>query len=103
MVDAAQSIYSIIPAQLSYLTIYNPTLGPTDETFQQQLVFYYSRTEAESKLAARRGVAQHSKEDTDERLRRIGIAQGLVEFARYGTKSHKDAVLRLTCLAKDFF
>src|SRR4051812_33161965 len=34
---------SVVPAQLAFLAIYNPTLGPTDETFADQLVFWYSR------------------------------------------------------------
>ena len=50
---------SVIPAQLSYLAIYNPTLGPTDETFEDQIVFYVSRSDylqrTEGPGAAERG------------------------------------------------
>ena len=33
----------VVPAQLSFLAIYNPALGDSDETFHKQIVFYYSR------------------------------------------------------------
>lgn len=78
---------NIVPAQLSYLAIYNPALGPTDETFDQQLVFYWSRAVAEAKAAQRKGSkAQDETEQSNEQLRQIGLAQGLVDFARYSLK-----------------
>lgn len=76
------------PAQLSFLAIYNPSLGPTDETFDQQLVFWYSRAYQEKRAAARKsgkadGVgADAAREDENERLRQIGLAQGMVDFAK---------------------
>lgn len=61
---------TITPARLSTLAIYNPSLGPTDETLSDQIVFFTtSRTSA--------GTAENDK------LRQIGLAQGVVEFARY--------------------
>lgn len=33
----------VVPAHLSYLAIYNPSLGPNDESLGDQIVFYYSR------------------------------------------------------------
>lgn len=80
----------VVPAQLSFLAIYNPTLGPTDETFRDQLVYWYSRASAESKAAYRktgdRNVAKRReselREEENERLRQIGLAQGMVGFAR---------------------
>ncbi|KAA8895484.1 hypothetical protein FN846DRAFT_911707 [Sphaerosporella brunnea] len=60
---------TITPASLSSLAIYNPTLGPTDETLPQQLVFYTSRL----------GNAAVSE---NEKLRQIGLAQGITEFSR---------------------
>ncbi|RAK98385.1 uncharacterized protein BO80DRAFT_495617 [Aspergillus ibericus CBS 121593] len=75
---------SVIPAQLSFLTIYNPRLGPTDETIRDQVVFYTSRSvrsrRREGSLA---DDDDHGSNDRwNERLRQIGLAQGMVGFAR---------------------
>ncbi|KAK6420838.1 hypothetical protein LTR95_016895, partial [Oleoguttula sp. CCFEE 5521] len=110
----------VTPARLSFLAIYNPTLGPTDDTFADQLVFWYSRAAAESRTAhkkrgdagtirgkggaargkgkaargkdnvGKKGGADGGKtgrdgelqEEENERLRQIGLAQGMVHFAR---------------------
>jgi hypothetical protein len=76
---------SVIPAQLSFLAIYNPTLGPTDETLEDQIVFYTSRTdlqrEDDSTIAENSG--KLAGIDKNERLRQIGLAQGMVNFARW--------------------
>lgn len=75
---------SVIPAQLSFLTIYNPLLGPTDETLGDQIVFYTSR-ESHSQSAegpAADEDAGGGKDDWNARLRQIGLAQGMVGFAR---------------------
>ncbi|KAJ6260372.1 LOW QUALITY PROTEIN: Vacuolar fusion protein [Drechslerella dactyloides] len=66
MAAPAQTPTSITPASLSYLAIYNPSLGPTDETLPDQIVFWTSRAP----------VSQN------ECLRQIGLAQGIVEFSR---------------------
>jgi hypothetical protein len=60
---------TVTPACLSSLAIYNPSLGPTDETLTNQLVFYTSRL----------GNAAVSE---NEKLRQIGLAQGIAEFSR---------------------
>ncbi|KAL1586813.1 hypothetical protein WHR41_04606 [Cladosporium halotolerans] len=80
---------SVTPAQLSFLAIYNPTLGPTDETFADQLVFWYSRKTTEARRAEKSGDAGSEakrkaaeREDENERLRQIGLAQGMVGFAK---------------------
>ncbi|KAH8422875.1 uncharacterized protein LDX57_000628 [Aspergillus melleus] len=75
---------SVVPAQLSYLTIYNPLLGPTDETIQDQVVFYTSRA---ARLRRREDSAagiddNDSNGEHNEKLRQIGLAQGMVSFAR---------------------
>ncbi|KAI9039112.1 uncharacterized protein KD926_009981 [Aspergillus affinis] len=75
---------SVVPAQLSYLTIYNPLLGPTDETIQDQIVFYTSRS---ARLRRREDFAagvdeNESNGEQNEKLRQIGLAQGMVSFAR---------------------
>lgn len=75
-----------IPAQLSFLAIYNPSLGQTDETLHDQIVFYFSHK------TRRRGFRNapendFSKEDENEKLRQVGLAQGMVEFARSACRS----------------
>ena len=78
----------VVPAQLSFLAIYNPALGPTDETFEDQLVCWYSRAAQEARAAAKKdgrveGVGEDARrEDRNESLRQIGLAQGMVDFAR---------------------
>jgi len=75
----------IIPAQLSFVAIYNPSLGPTDDTFQDQLVFWYSKAAKERRRAGKQVDAEASKQRQDEeneKLRQIGLAQGMIDFAR---------------------
>ncbi|EED23829.1 conserved hypothetical protein [Talaromyces stipitatus ATCC 10500] len=78
---------SVIPAQLGFLTIYNPSLGTTDETLQDQIVFYYSAASRSSNggnaSSNDSSSEQHNnKDETNERLRKIGLAQGMVNFAK---------------------
>lgn len=75
----------VIPAQLSFLAIYNPSLGATDESFREQIVFYSSAT-----TRARRNRKTHSdsndnteREEENEQMRQIGLAQGMVDFAKW--------------------
>ncbi|RVD81247.1 uncharacterized protein DFL_009118 [Arthrobotrys flagrans] len=63
---SSQAPSSITPASLSYLAIFNPSLGLTDETLPDQIVFWTSRSPASQ----------------NECLRQIGLAQGIIEFAR---------------------
>lgn len=83
---------SIIPAQLSFLTIYNPSLGTTDETLQDQIVFYYS-TPSQTKLPGdvreRDTASADSSEEENKRLRHVGLAQGMVSFAKCVTRDHE--------------
>nr|7QLA_C Chain C, Ccz1 [Thermochaetoides thermophila] len=105
----------IIPAQLGFLAIYNPALGTTDETLEDQIVYYAtastlsqarrrhrrprrrdrqraqsvvkdSRPNAAGATGDSEAVAEDkdpvSKEERHERLRQIGLAQGMVEFAK---------------------
>lgn len=78
----------VVPAQLSFLAIYNPSLGPTDETFQDQLVFYYSRAANEARAAAKKSARDDAaggdalRQEENEKLRQIGLAQGMVDFAK---------------------
>ena len=74
---------SVVPAQLSFLAIYNPSLGNTDETLHDQIVFYWSRHKSTNRRQGNHVDEEfESAEDGNEKLRRIGLAQGMVEFAR---------------------
>jgi len=78
----------VVPAQLAFLAIYNPALGPTEEAFREQLVFWYSRAVQEARAASKKtgryeaagGDAMRAEEN--EKLRQIGLAQGMVDFAK---------------------
>ncbi|KAI9708036.1 MAG: hypothetical protein M1820_004240 [Bogoriella megaspora] len=74
----------IQPAHLAFLAIYNPELGPTDETFQDQIVFYYSHNAHQFHNSKNREVQYESalQEQENEKLRQIGLAQGMVHFAQ---------------------
>ena len=74
----------VVPAQLSFLAIYNPSLGTTDETFRDQVVFYYSKSADSRRKASSAQDADSQKpkqEEENEQLRQIGLAQGMVRFA----------------------
>lgn len=77
---------SVIPAQLAFLAIYNPSLGPNDETIEDQIVYYTSRTAKLHRAEGSPAEEDSSKtfeDDRNERLRQIGLAQGMVSFARW--------------------
>lgn len=76
---------SVVPAQLSYLAIYNPLLGSTDETIQDQIVFYTSKSaRLRRREASAAGIDDDgSNSEHNEKLRQIGLAQGMVSFARW--------------------
>jgi hypothetical protein len=77
----------VVPAQLGFLAIYNPSLGTTDETIENQIV-YYSTTEAREGTTVLRShldskaIQDAIREQNNEQLRQIGLAQGMVEFGR---------------------
>lgn len=93
---------SIIPAQLGFLAIYNPSLssrsggGDDENSVNDQIVYYASLNEQHASsqggsLKKRRrrhrsstgGMEQQvSREIRNERLRQVGLAQGMVEFSR---------------------
>jgi hypothetical protein len=81
---SSTAVPKVVPAQLSFLAVYNPALGTTDETFDQQIVFYYSRAaKALSKLSnGDTRAAQELREQENEKLRQVGLAQGMVGFAK---------------------
>ncbi|KAF7552312.1 hypothetical protein G7046_g7444 [Stylonectria norvegica] len=75
-----------IPAQLGFLAIFNPSLGNTDDTIDDQIVYYASFTTqtARQKRRRTRGRPTHDipHEERNERLRQIGLAQGMASFSR---------------------
>jgi hypothetical protein len=85
---APSSTTSLVPAQLGFLAIFNPTLGATDETLDDQIVYYASVNAHTQSLLRRRNRSKVkptdnlSQEERNERLRQIGLAQGMVEFGR---------------------
>lgn len=81
----------VVPAQLGFLAIFNPSLGTTDETIDDQIVYYASVTDqgaggsGRSRNRRRRGARPTdgiSQDERNKRLRQIGLAQGMVEFGR---------------------
>ena len=81
---SSTNIPKVVPAQLSFLAIYNPSLGYREEDFHQQIVFYYSKA-ATSRSKLRDGDtarAQVLREQENEKLRQVGLAQGMVGFAK---------------------
>jgi hypothetical protein len=85
----------IVPAQPGFLAIYNPSLGTTDETVADQIVYYSSASSIQAGSKRRRhhrgphqrdpaesGSGDVSNEERNEQLRQIGLAQAMVEFGR---------------------
>ncbi len=92
----------VVAANLSYLAIFNPSLGATDETVRDQIVFYYSQKlesnreqRKQEKLVGRRQqdgllgkedaqeqARDHAEAEENERLRQVGLAQGMVDFVK---------------------
>lgn len=76
----------VIPAQVGFLAIYNPSLGTTDDTLENQIVYYYPSAKQDAHRG--RGFTETKdsrafvKEQQNEQLRQIGLAQGMVEFGR---------------------
>jgi len=78
----------VVPATLSFLAVYNPTLSSSDETFEDQIVYYYSKPRdhpGRGRDGKDASEAKETKEEKDEKLRQIGLAQGMVSFAKYSS------------------
>ena len=75
----------VVPAHLSFLAIYNPSLGGTDDSLQEQIVFYSSTVTRARGSHKNRAKARHGldREEENERLRQVGLAQGMVDFAKW--------------------
>lgn len=85
---AAPAAGGITPAHLGFLAIFNPSLGDTDEAIDDQIVYYASvTTQADTRHRRRRARSSRltegiSQEERHERLRQIGLAQGMASFSR---------------------
>lgn len=72
-------------AFLSSFYIYNPSLGKTDSTVHDQLIFHYSAPPTDKIPSPKSSTLDSSSatgQDLDKQLRAVGLAQGIVEFAR---------------------
>jgi hypothetical protein len=67
---------------LSSLYIYNPSLGQTDSSVHEQLIFHYSPKPANNASSKPAATDSTASQELDKQLRAIGLAQGIVEFAR---------------------
>ncbi|KAL9121516.1 MAG: hypothetical protein Q9187_001923 [Circinaria calcarea] len=76
-------VHTVVPAQVSFLAIYNPSLGKSDENLQDQVVYYYTcKANKDRRRKPGEALADIKHEEQNERLRQIGLAQGMVEFAK---------------------
>lgn len=83
---------AIVPAQVGFLAVFNPSLGHSDETLDDQIVYYSSVDSGNHKRhrstakAGRGSGARPTKNlpqaERNERLRQIGLAQGMVNFGK---------------------
>lgn len=81
---SSTSIPRVVPAQLSFLALYNPSLTASDETVEDQIVFYYSKATKRARADGDDPEAVAAlREQKNEQLRQVGLAQGMVGFARY--------------------
>lgn len=58
---------------MDYFAVYAPDLGPTEETEAEQVLFFHPENTS-----------------LDEKIKKIGLAQGLVNFTRCGSDSTKE-------------
>ena len=86
---------SVKPAEVSILAIYNPSFGQKDENLHDQILYYYASAAAPSphdaKTASDAPSEERERAERNERLRQIGLAQGLVEFGKFVAAAAPDA------------
>lgn len=76
--------YSIVPAHLDYLSIYCPELGTSEQNETDQLLFHYAHP-VKSRRRKEQSIHEQEREDAEaahKSMRQIGLAQGMVNFAR---------------------
>ncbi|KAL9001169.1 MAG: hypothetical protein Q9169_000353 [Polycauliona sp. 2 TL-2023] len=73
----------IVPAALAFLAIYNPSLSQDDDTAGEQIVYYYTKPDAHASHRTKSRVHHVVDQDgKNEKIRQVGLAQGMVQFAR---------------------
>ncbi|KAG6319609.1 hypothetical protein E4U44_006881 [Claviceps purpurea] len=86
MANATAAAGAIVPAQLGFLAIFNPCLGSANDTVDDQIVYYASlntqHTASNKRRLHGRLADAVSQEERNERLRQIGLAQGMINFSR---------------------
>ncbi|CAN8105863.1 unnamed protein product [Discula destructiva] len=92
MATGVSSPAAIVPAQVGFLAIFNPSLSHSDETLDDQIVYYSSVDSGSHKRRRATASARHdptatptknlSQAERNERLRQIGLAQGMVSFGK---------------------
>ena len=74
---------AVKPAEVLILAVYNPSLGQSDDTLHDQILYYYSSdARQEGKQRTQDIETSNERAEKNERLRQIGLAQGLVEFGK---------------------
>ena len=68
----------VAPANLSFFTIFSPALSSSDDNLEDQILYYYS-----SQNDRKTNQTNFDHDVENERLRQIGLAQGMVEFAKW--------------------
>lgn len=79
MSRSSTSQQKAVPAQVDFLAIYNPGLGTTDATLADQIVYYWTPKDTKKKTKSK---TFSEREEQNERLRHVGLAQGMIEFAK---------------------
>lgn len=73
-----------VPARLGFLAIFNPSLSTKEDDVDDQILYYASLSTKSTKRRRTRQRAAESvpPEERNERLRQIGLAQGMISFSR---------------------
>ncbi|KAI9794761.1 MAG: hypothetical protein M1816_002889 [Peltula sp. TS41687] len=84
MSTSSKPATSVIPAQVAFIAIYNPSLAaPNEESLDDQIVYYFHRKRFRRKRRKDLDLEHvQDHEEKNERLRQVGLAQGMVQFAK---------------------
>lgn len=86
--SSTASSRAVIPAQLAFLAIYNPAFGEAEGSEYEQIFYYYSRATDDdgrrSKSASSQAQSKtaNKEDEKNDRLRQVGLARGMIEFAK---------------------
>jgi len=73
---------TVKPASLNFLTIFSPALGVDEASQRNQILFYHSAADSAERERSAASQQEDLHEKQNERLRQVGLAQGLIAFAR---------------------